>query len=418
MVDGQRYTCEKCKKGHRTGTCTHLVDDHGQPSLLQKTNRAGRPNTGSVCSCPSKDKCKCVKTWFIIVRIPKSEIEPGKENQNNCRIIETVTRPLREANSASTSFGGSLVAASQNDPGHECNCGDKCACTYCPTHPENEATQKHNQILANQNRSADSVANPTQHIIEASAAGCAGPAEVSYASFSANTEFGQQEMLAGIPLNDHKNHYQIYSGQYFHASCPSVCRCHGCYTWRVAEPVKRALALSGGYQYKDCVTDCHCAGCLSYRASGGVVEHPILTIEEFFDPTPPPLPPAVTSPTSASLASPMASLSHLDVYRSAIPAIPTPALSPTSPVMPIAADNPYLPHRFSYPLAPHPTASPPHVMSPPQHAISSPQHAMSPPQHPMLPPQLAQYPLLDDYDATMVSTGPGVYWPAQSSSFS
>ena len=200
MVDGQRYTCEKCRKGHRTGSCTHLVDDKGNPSLLQKTNRAGRPNTTSKCRCPSSDRCTCVKAWYLVVRIPKSEIEPGMEGENNCRIVGTVVKPLREDvndidEKKDDNHGGTLIASSAAASGHRCNCGDACACTYCPEHPDNQATHDHNEFLANQNRPRHSTPLPEKQLVESSSQGCGGTAEVTYACSSDNSVAGQQAML-------------------------------------------------------------------------------------------------------------------------------------------------------------------------------------------------------------------------------
>ena len=345
MVDGQRYTCEKCKKGHRTGTCNHLEDENGQPSLLQKTNRAGRPNTGSICKCPSKDSCSCSKTWYLIVRIPKSELEPGREQENNCRIVRTVTKPLREGTSP-PNYGGSLIAASMNSSDHQCNCGDKCACTYCPAHPENQATHDHNQFLANQTRSVNSMANPHQHVIEQSSESCVGPAEVSYASFSADTEFGQQQMLAQIPLNDQNNHYQVYSGQYPQTGCPSTCRCPGCITYRVDPLVKQQLAMEGSV-HEDCPVKCNCTGCWSHRVRNGVVEYPILTREEFYfmPPQSTPLPPTFTSP------------GHMNVYHQAPMTSPEISMVPATPMSTISRNSVYMPtSRYTYAPPPDPVS--------------------------------------------------------------
>jgi Copper fist DNA binding domain len=285
MVDGQRYTCEKCRKGHRTGTCTHLVDDNGNPSLLQKTNRAGRPNTTSKCRCPSSDRCTCVKTWYLVVRIPKSEIEPGKEGENNCRIVATVVKPLREdsTDKKDSKHGGTLIATSKGSSGHQCNCGDACSCTYCPEHPDNQATHDHNQYLANQNRPTDSIPQPDQHLIESSSQGCAGTAEVTYACTSDTSAAAQEAMLSTIPLNDQNYHYQVYSGQYSRGGCGSSCRCPGCITWRVDPIVKQQLLLSG-YGHEDCPPKCNCRGCWSHRERGSVVESPIHSLDEFFSP--------------------------------------------------------------------------------------------------------------------------------------
>jgi Copper fist DNA binding domain len=282
MVDGQRYTCEKCRKGHRTGTCTHLVDDNGNPSLLQKTNRAGRPNTTSKCKCPSSDRCTCVKAWYLVVRIPKSEIEPGKEGENNCRIVGTVVKPLRE-DAQNGSHGGSLIASSEGSSGHRCNCGDTCACTYCPEHPNNQATHDHNQYLANQNRPMGSVPHPDQQLVESTSEGCGRSAEVTYACSSDNSAAGQEAMLSSIPLNDQNYHYQVYSGQYSRGGCGSTCRCPGCITWRVGPNVKQQLAISA-YPHDDCPPKCNCRGCWSHRERGGKIEYPILSLEEFFLP--------------------------------------------------------------------------------------------------------------------------------------
>jgi Copper fist DNA binding domain len=288
MVDGQRYTCEKCRKGHRTGTCTHLVDEDGKPSLLQKTNRAGRPNTTSKCRCPSSDRCTCVRTWYLVVRIPKSEIEPGKEGENNCRIVGTVVKPLREDNneqkeSKGSNHGGTLIASSEGSSGHQCNCGDTCACTYCPEHPDNQATHDHNQFLANQNRPTDSLPHPDQQLVESTSQGCGGTAEVTYACTSDNSVAGQEAMLSTIPLNDQNYHYQVYSGQYSRGGCGSDCRCPGCITWRVVPNVKQQLVI-GGYPHEDCPPKCNCRGCWSYRERGGSVDFPILSLEDFFSP--------------------------------------------------------------------------------------------------------------------------------------
>ena len=288
MVNGQRYTCEKCRKGHRTGTCNHLVDDDGNPSLLQKTNRAGRPNTTSKCRCPSSDRCTCVKTWYLVVRIPKSEIEPGREGENNCRIVGTVVRPLREKNNEFPAeddgkYGGTLIASSTASSGHRCTCGDTCACTYCPEHPENQATHAHNAYLANQNRPSASVEHTERQLVESTSQSCGGTAEVSYACSSDNTAAGQEAMLSTIPLNDQRYHYQVYSGQYPHGGCARSCRCPGCITWRVVPSVKQLL-LASGYMHEDCPPKCNCPGCWTYRERGGFVDFPILTTQDFFSP--------------------------------------------------------------------------------------------------------------------------------------
>lgn len=283
MVNGQRYTCEKCRKGHRTGSCTHLVDDNGVPSLLQKTNRAGRPNTTSKCRCPSADRCICVKTWYLVVRIPKSEIEPGKEGENNCRIVGTVVKPLREG-ITDKNDGGVLIASSKGSSGHQCNCGETCACTYCPEHPDNQATHDHNQYLANQNRPIDSASQPSQQLVESSHQGCGGTAEVTYACTSDTSAAGQRAMLSTIPFYDQNYHYQVYSGQYSRGGCGSECRCPGCITWRVCADVKQQLAMNG-YPHEDCPPRCNCQGCWSHRERGEAVELPILSLQEFFLPT-------------------------------------------------------------------------------------------------------------------------------------
>lgn len=285
MVDGQRYTCEKCRKGHRTGTCTHLVDEKGNPRLLQKTNRAGRPNTTSKCRCPSSDQCTCVKTWYLVVRIPKSEIEPGMEGENNCRIVGTVVKPLREdikdvKENQDIHHGGTLIASSAGPSGHQCNCGDTCACTYCPKHPDNQATHDHNQFLANQNRPLNSTPRPEKQLVQSSSQACGGTAEVTYACSSDDSAAGQEAMLSTIPLNDQNYHYQVYSGQYPRGRCGRNCRCLGCITWRVGSLVKQQLAMRG-YMLEDCPPKCNCTGCLSHRDRGGIIEFPILSLEEF-----------------------------------------------------------------------------------------------------------------------------------------
>lgn len=307
MVDGQRYTCEKCRKGHRTGTCTHLIDDNGKPSLLQKTNRAGRPGTTSKCRCPSPDRCTCVKTWYLVVRIPKSEIEPGKEGENNCRIVGTVVKPLREEGKENND-GGILIASSEGSSGHQCNCGDTCACTYCPEHPDNQATHDHNQYLATQNRPTDSIPHPDQQLVESSSQGCGGTAEISYACTSDNSAAGQEAMLSTIPLNDQNYHYQVYSGQYSRGGCGTICRCPGCITWRVAPMVKQQLLMSG-YSHEDCPPKCNCRGCWSQRERGGSTHSPILSLAEFFSPA------QDNSPIFESLSSPMSSPTHVDSYH-------------------------------------------------------------------------------------------------------
>ena len=286
MVDGQRYTCEKCRKGHRTGTCTHLVDEKGNPSLLQKTNRAGRPNATSKCRCASSDQCKCVKTWYLVVRIPRSEIEPGKEGENNCRIVGMVVKPLREdikdvKENQDINQGGTLIASSAGSSGHQCNCGDTCACTYCPEHPENQATHDHNQFLANQNRPLNSTPRPDKQLVKSTSQACGGTAEVIYTCSSDNSAAAQEAMLSTIPLNDQNYHYQVYSGQYPRGGCGRSCRCPGCITWRVGSLIKHQLALSG-YAHEDCPPKCNCTGCWSHRERGGIIEFPILSLEEFF----------------------------------------------------------------------------------------------------------------------------------------
>lgn len=310
MVDGQRYTCEKCRKGHRTGTCTHLVDDKGNPSLLQKTNRAGRPNTTSKCRCPSPGRCTCVKTWYLVVRIPKSEIEPGKEGENNCRIVGTVVKPLR-GDSKEKNHGGTLIASSEGTSGHQCNCGDTCACTYCPEHPDNEATQDHNQYLANQNRPTDSTPRLDQQLVESSTQGCGGTAEVTYTCSSDDSAAGQQAMLSTIPLHDHNYYYQVYSGQYSRGGCASSCRCPGCITWRVAPLVKQQLVM-GGYAHEDCPPKCNCTGCWSHRERGGTIDSPILSLEEFFSPV------QAHSNGFDPLSMPLTSPGHLDTYNGSL----------------------------------------------------------------------------------------------------
>jgi len=311
MVDGQRYTCEKCRKGHRTGTCTHLIDDKGNPSLLQKTNRAGRPNTNSKCRCPSSDRCTCVKTWFLVVRIPKSEIEPGMEGENNCRIVGTVVKPLTE-DSKERDHGGTLIASSEASSGHQCNCGDTCACTYCPEHPDNQATHDHNQYLANRNRPADSTPHPDQQLVESSSHGCGGTAVITYACSSDTSAAGQEAMLSTIPLNDQSYHYQVYSGQYSRGGCGSSCRCPGCITWRVAPMVKHQLVMRG-YPHEDCPPKCNCRGCWSYREQGGSIEFPILCLEDFFSPT------QNISHGLGSVLTPVASPGHTNTYHNTSP---------------------------------------------------------------------------------------------------
>jgi hypothetical protein len=286
MVDGQRYTCEKCRKGHRTGTCTHLIDDSGAPSLLQKTNRAGRPNTTSRCRCPSSDRCTCVKTWYLVVRIPKSEIEPGKEGENNCRIVGTVVKPLREVD-ADKSDGGVLIATSQGSSGHQCSCGDACPCTYCPEHPDNQATYDHNQFLANQNRPTEFALQPVRQLVESSYQGCGGTAEVTYTCSSDSSAAGQQAILSSVPFYDQNYHYQVYSGQYARGGCPSDCRCPGCITWRVSADVKQQLKMNA-YPHEDCPARCNCQGCWSHRERGELTDVTILSLEDFFAPNLPP----------------------------------------------------------------------------------------------------------------------------------
>jgi Copper fist DNA binding domain len=307
MVNGQRYTCEKCRKGHRTGTCTHLIDDNGNPCLLQKTNRAGRPNTTSKCRCISPDTCTCVKTWYLVVRIPKSEIEPGKEGENNCRIVGMIVKPLRDDGKVEN-HGGALIASSQGASGHQCNCGDTCDCTYCPEHPDNQATHDHNQYLANQNRPTDSTPQPDQHLVESSPQGCGGTAEVSYACTSDNSAAGQEAMLSTIPLDDQNYHYQVYSGQYARGGCANTCRCPGCCTWRVAPIVKQQLLMSG-YSHEDCPPKCNCPGCWSNRERGGSVEFPILSLEEFF---------STVDNHNVSNSTSIFSPGHLDIYNGSI----------------------------------------------------------------------------------------------------
>ena len=336
MVDGQRYTCEKCRKGHRTGSCTHLIDDNGNPSLLQKTNRAGRPNTTSKCRCPSSDSCTCVKTWYLVVRIPKSEIEPGKEGENNCRIVGTVVKPLRE-DSKEKDHGGTLIASSEGSSGHRCNCGDTCACTYCPEHPDNQATHDHNQYLANQNRPTGSTPHPDQQLVESTPQGCGGKAEISYACSSDNSVAGQEAMLSTIPLHDQKYHYQVYSGQYSRGGCGSSCRCPGCITWRVAPIVKQQLAMSG-YTHENCPPKCNCQGCWSHRERLGSIEFPILSLEEFF--TPVENSHYNFNPSSISITSP----GHLDTFSDSL--VPDNLLSacqtfhPETPLVPVQPQLP------------------------------------------------------------------------------
>jgi Copper fist DNA binding domain len=310
MVDGQRYTCEKCRKGHRTGTCTHLVDDNGQPSLLQKTNRAGRPNTTSKCRCPSSDRCTCVKTWYLVVRIPKSEIEPGKEGETNCRIVGTVVKPLRE-DGKDNNDGGTLIASSEASSGHQCTCGDTCACTYCPEHPDNQATHDHNQYLADQNRPRDSTPRPEQQLVESSSQGCGGTAEISYACSSDDSAAGKEAMLSTIPLNDQNYHYQVYSGQYSRGGCGIGCRCPGCITWRVAPIVKQQLVMTG-YGHEDCPPKCNCTGCWSYRERGGSPGFPILSLEEFFTPV------QDKSLCFGSISPQITSPGHIDTYNGSL----------------------------------------------------------------------------------------------------
>lgn len=345
MVDGQRYTCEKCRKGHRTGTCTHLVDDNGNPSLLQKTNRAGRPNTTSKCRCPSSDRCTCVKTWYLVVRIPKSEIEPGKEGENNCRIVGTIVKPLREDREAKD-HGGTLIASSEGTSGHQCTCGDTCACTYCPEHPDNQATHDHNQYLANQNRPTDSTPQPEQQVVESSSQGCGGTAEISYACSSDNTAAGQQAMLSTIPLDDQNYHYQVYSGQYPRGGCGINCRCPGCITWRVAPIVKQQLVMSG-CAHEDCPPKCNCQGCWSHRERGGALEHPIMSLEEFFSPV------DHNPHNVGTISTPTTSTGHLDTFNGSI--VPKSLVSayqafhPENLLVPVQPQLPEMsPAHFSY----------------------------------------------------------------------
>lgn len=312
MVNGQRYTCEKCRKGHRTGTCTHLIDDNGNPSLLQKTNRAGRPNTTSKCRCPSSHRCTCVKTWYLVVRIPKSEIEPGREGENNCRIVGTVVKPLRE-DGKKKNDGGILIASSESASGHQCDCGDACSCTYCPDHPDNQATHDHNQYLADQNRPTDATPHPDQQLVESSPQGCGGTAEITYACSFDNSAAGQKAMLSTIPLNDRNYHYQVYSGQYSRGGCGSNCRCPGCITWRVDPLIKQQLVM-GGYAHEDCPPKCNCEGCWSHRERGGAIEFPILSLEEFFLSMPD------NSNTHGSMSAPLTSPGYVDTYNDDISA--------------------------------------------------------------------------------------------------
>ncbi|KAL4903879.1 copper fist DNA binding domain-containing protein [Aspergillus multicolor] len=46
LIDGEKWACEACVRGHRTSTCKH----HDRP--LIHINRKGRPfSTCSICNC-------------------------------------------------------------------------------------------------------------------------------------------------------------------------------------------------------------------------------------------------------------------------------------------------------------------------------------------------------------------------------
>ncbi|OJJ58151.1 hypothetical protein ASPSYDRAFT_119501, partial [Aspergillus sydowii CBS 593.65] len=46
LIDGEKWACEACVRGHRVSTCKH----HDRP--LIRINRKGRPfSTCSICNC-------------------------------------------------------------------------------------------------------------------------------------------------------------------------------------------------------------------------------------------------------------------------------------------------------------------------------------------------------------------------------
>ncbi|KAL4964849.1 putative Cu-dependent DNA-binding protein [Aspergillus stella-maris] len=46
LIDGEKWACEACVRGHRVSTCKH----HDRP--LTRINRKGRPySTCSICNC-------------------------------------------------------------------------------------------------------------------------------------------------------------------------------------------------------------------------------------------------------------------------------------------------------------------------------------------------------------------------------
>ncbi|KAJ5553443.1 hypothetical protein N7494_002821 [Penicillium frequentans] len=60
--EGNKWSCEPCVRGHRSSKCMHFE------RVMARVPKAGRP----LSKCPHpQGNCGCVKTWFVVVRIPR-----------------------------------------------------------------------------------------------------------------------------------------------------------------------------------------------------------------------------------------------------------------------------------------------------------------------------------------------------------
>ncbi|KAB8073146.1 hypothetical protein BDV29DRAFT_175938 [Aspergillus leporis] len=222
------------------------------------------------------------------------------------------------------SSGYTAAATFNNDPRHDCSCGDNCQCLGCASHPFNNTTRQHvqemgllvafdgeDQTLNNRNGYQTPILHSKRH--------SPTPLDYSYTNFNHPLPNGSQSMMMMHSYGDQTsasnnigNGYSSPPTEY--VSEPQLMEPSEYYT--LEYPVGLPSGCSDVTGSCLCGNDCSCVGCLTHSGHNG------LSLE-----------PATTEARNLSSIAPVTSEDNLGISMSTIRALNDISVPSSSPML-------------------------------------------------------------------------------------